>query len=509
MQSMVTIRPHQAQAKVMVLPTEEPPRASDSKATSWFRAGTARSPSSSSSKTGLTSIIRSKLSNSSPSQTTAQDNLLCTLPRTTLQRRPAHSAQKTTPQLGRSQGGHPSGPRQPPELQQQSMVTVSPYDTGLACSGLNGLNGCDTDDSSDSQYASVANLPSPASSKRLAQQQQQQQQQNYYTTNRLQPSRQSSQYQTAHRNPYVSPQLSRLTSTLRPYGYNPMDTCSNSSACSSPQRTILTNLSSSSTTVSSAQLGSPHLFYGGRFQSEFNQSDSGPILDSANLGHVYCEIPASNPRLMMPTTSSTGNYDNIRWQQTPVRGGRFNRQQQQQQPQQHHPRYCRETEEDETVTYADDTVCDLHNVSDLSDDEFQQRGVEFWPTGPLVENNFPFPVSECLVGEPKSPKKKKNKKRVNDESKKRSCPGVEPVTRFTTSTWRGTIGQQCRDNSSGGRETWLELQMPKSSAKLWTEWTKQLGKLRPCQKNKNINLSEIFFYIWLSKEAMLIYGKKF
>ena len=436
MQSMVTIRPHQAQAKVMVLPTEEPPRASDSKATSWFRAGTAKSPTSSSTKTGLTSIIRSKLSHSSPSQTTAQDNLLCTLPRTTLQRRPAHSAQKTTPQLGRSQAGHPTGPRLPHEPQPPSTVTVSPYDTGLACSGLNGLNGCDTDDSSDSQYASVANLPSPASSKRLAQQQHQQQQQhqNYYTTNRLQPSRQS-QHQTVHRNPYVSPQLSRLTSTLRSYGYNPMDTCSNSSACSSPQRTILTNLSSSSTTVSSAQLGSPHLFYGGRFQTDFNHSDSGPIMDPTNLGHVYCEIPAASPRMLQ--SSSTGNYDNVRWQtQVPVRGGRFNRQQHQQQHQQlqHLPRFCRETDEDETVTFGDDTVCDLHDVSDLSDDEFQQRGVEFWPTGNLAENNFPFPVSECLVGEPKSPKKKKNKKRSNEESKKRSCPGVEPVTRFTTSS---------------------------------------------------------------------------
>ena len=295
---MVTIQPHQAQAKVTVLQTED--RSSPTTTTTkWFKT-TGKLPTNTTSKTGLTSIIRSKLSQSSTATAAQQqqDNLLCTLPRTTLQRRPANSAHRqTAPRCQAALPSAPSGPRPHPELQ-QSMVTVNPYD-------INGidemmLNGCDTDDSSDSQYASVANLPSPTShNKRHLQQQQQ----HYYTT-RQQPSRQSQQQQqqrlgTASRNPYVSPQLSRLTSTLRSYGYNPMETCSNSSNCSSPQRTVLTNLSSSSTTVSSAQLGSPYHFVGSRFQHQMDGVyESGPHqTESTMLGHepshVYCEIPAS------------------------------------------------------------------------------------------------------------------------------------------------------------------------------------------------------------------------
>ena len=410
---MVTIRPHQAQAKVTALPTECQP----TKRTHWFK--TSANTSTSTSKTGLTSIFRSKPDCASQNPSTPADSLLCTLPRTTLQRRPASSAQPTTPKLGRS------GPRLLPE-QQQSMVTVNPYDTNLA-EGLM-LNGCDTDDSSDSQYASVANLPSPTSHKRLPQQHPPQHS-NYYTTNRLQPARQS-HHLSGSRNPYVSPQLSRLTSTLRSYGYNPMETCSNSSACSSPQRTALTNLSSSSTTVSSAQLGSPHLFLGSRFQhSADTNSELGPNTESTMLGHepshVYCEIPASR----IPTNSGTGNYDNVRWP-TQSRGRYW-------QPPPPPPKYCRETDEEETATYGEDTVCDLQNVSDLSEDDqhhqqqqqhrannLKSNDCDFWVTG--QKNDPPFPLSESLARETKSTKKKKTKRSGG-------VPGGDSQTKFMTS----------------------------------------------------------------------------
>lgn len=415
MQSMVTIRPHQAQARVMVLPTEESPKPSDTR-TNWFKTTSCRN------QNGLISIIRSKLSNSSQNQNTAADNLLCTLPRTTLQRRPANSALTTTPALARSQAGHQSGLQLHPE--QPSTVTVSPYDTALACPGPDRLiiNGCDTDDSSDSQYASVANLPSPISKRRHQQQQQQHQPPNYYTTNRLQPSRQSQ----PQRNPYISPQLSRLTSTLRSYGYNPMETCSNSSACSSPQRTVMTNLSSSSTTVSSAQLGSPHIFFNGRYMQD-NNSVCGPMTDSSNLGHVYCEIPASmaTSSRANQTSSTTGNYDNVRWQN--MTQGRYRQPHRPIPP----PKYSRELDVDDTTTYAaDDTTCDIQNVSDLSEDEYQQRDFRL-----NVDSHFPFPVSESLVRELKSPKKKRRPARaVEAKSAKRNGPGVDrSKAKFTTS----------------------------------------------------------------------------
>jgi hypothetical protein len=246
------------------------------------------------------------------------------------------------------------------------------------------LNGCDTDDSSDSQYASVA---SPASHPRHGQHYPASQH-NYYTTHRLQPSRQSQ----PHRNPYISPQLSRLTSTLRASGYNPMETCSNSSACSSPQRTALTNLSSSSTTVSSAQLGSPHLF---RYHTEAGA-------EAASLGHVYCEIPAS---------SRTGHYDNVRWPTQQPRG-RFR------QPARPPPKYCRETDEEEAATYGEDTACDLQNVSDLSDDETHR---DFWIGG---DAGFPFPPSApSAAREAKSPKTKRSK-RSDDNKLCQRGPGV-------------------------------------------------------------------------------------
>lgn len=466
MQSMVTIRPHQAQAKVMVLPTEPHQTLDSTKTTttSWFKTG--KLPTTNKTNSGLTSIIKSKLRTgaSSQSQNTAhpQDNLLCTLPRTTLQRRPANSAHRpTTPKLG----GRPSGPR--PLHEQQSMVTVNPYDVNLS-GGVDGiiLNGCDTDDSSDSQYASVANLPSPTSHKRPLQQQQ-----HYYTT-RLQPTRQSHQQeqlqqrQGGNRNPYVSPQLSRLTSTLRSYGYNPMETCSNSSNCSSPQRTALTNLSSSSTTVSSAQLGSPYHFLGSRFHHQNDgNSEILPNTESTMLGHetshVYCEIPiplTSSPRNAV--SCGTGNYDNVRWvNQTANRGRTW-------QPVPPPPKYCRETDEEETLTYAEDTVCDMQNVSDLSEDEqhqqqqhYQQQHhrqqqqhrvnnlksneCDFWLNSLNSEEQIgqthPFPLSENLPreGVTSSKQMKSTKKRGGEnKSSKRTGPGVGVVAdsqiQFTT-----------------------------------------------------------------------------
>jgi len=421
-------------------------------------------PTTNKTNTGLTSIIKSKLrtggsgaSSQSPITAHPQDSLLCTLPRTTLQRRPANSAHRpTTPKLG----GRPSGPR--PLHEPQSMVTVNPYDVNLSVDGTM-LNGCDTDDSSDSQYASVANLPSPTSHKRPLQQQQQQ---HYYTT-RLQPTRQSHQQEQlrqggSNRNPYVSPQLSRLTSTLRSYGYNPMETCSNSSNCSSPQRTALTNLSSSSTTLSSAQLGSPYHFLGGRFHHQNDgNSEILPNTESTMLGHetsshVYCEIPiplTSSPRNAV--SCGTGNYDNVRWvNQTANRGRTW------QPVPPPPPKYCRETDEDETLTYAEDTVCDMQNVSDLSEDEHQQQQqhhrqqqqqqqhlvnnlkssneCEFWLNSLNSEDqigqNHPFPLSENLPRETSKPNKS-TKKRVENKGSKRTGPGVvagDSQIQFTT-----------------------------------------------------------------------------
>ena len=460
MQSMVTIRPHQAQAKVTVtaLPTESHPTLAATKTTlHWFKTSTNTNNSSSNisnnSKTVLTSIFRSKPATASQSPSIPAGNPLCTLPRTTLQRRPANSGQPTTPKLGRSQGGL-SGPRLLPE-QQQSMVTVNPYDTNLIEERLM-LNGCDTDDSSDSQYASVANLPSPTSHKRLPQQQHQQQphqQSNYYTTNRLQPARQS-HHLTGTRNPYVSPQLSRLTSTLRSYGYNPMETCSNSSACSSPQRTALTNLSSSSTTVSSAQLGSPHHFLGSRFHhSNDTNSELGPNTESTMLGHepshVYCEIPAA---LRTQTNAGTGNYDNVRWP-TQTRGRYW-------QPPPPPPKYCRETDEDETATYGEDTVCDLQNVSDLSEDDQHQQhhqqqqqhrannlksnDCDFWVNG--QKTDLPFPLSESLARETKSTKKKKTKRAGGG-------PGGDSQTKFMASNNCESREQQQEEKKKNSRRS--------------------------------------------------------
>ena len=464
---MVTIRPHQAQAKVMVLPTESQQTLDSTKTTTtttWFKTG--KLPTTNKTNSGLTSIIKSKLrtasaaSSQSPTTAHPQDNLLCTLPRTTLQRRPANSAHRpTTPKLG----VRPSGPRLLHEP--QSMVTVNPYDVNLSGGvDMTMLNGCDTDDSSDSQYASVANLPSPTSHKRPLQQQ------HYYTT-RLQPTRQSHQQeqlqqrQGGSRNPYVSPQLSRLTSTLRSYGYNPMETCSNSSNCSSPQRTALTNLSSSSTTVSSAQLGSPYHFLGGRFHHQNDgNSEILPNTESTMLGHetsshVYCEIPiplTSSPR--NPVSCGTGNYDNVRWvNQTANRGRTW------QPVPPPPPKYCRETDEEETLTYAEDTVCDMQNVSDLSEDEQHQHHqqqnhrqqqqqhrvnnlksneCEFWLNSLNSEDQIgqthPFPLSENLPREASSSSKqtKSTKKRGENKGSKRTGPGVGVVgdlqIQFTT-----------------------------------------------------------------------------
>jgi hypothetical protein len=251
----------------------------------------------------------------------------------------------------------------------QSMVTVSPYDV----SSHEGLIGCDTD-SSDSQYASVVNLPmssvSPTCHKRPQQ---------YYTT-RLKPTRQlhqtnlqsqdQNQSQLPNRNPYVSPQLNKLTTTLRPYGYNAIDTYSNSSANSSPHRTALTNLSSSTTTVSTMQFTSPCHYYLNRHHNQCDPNSEGlilhqvPMTDSIPMSqeslnqHVYCEIPLTRSPRVPPS-----NFENLKWNDT---CGSSN----------WHSLKCSQykgSDEDNPVAFGDDSTCDLQNVNDLSEDELIQH----------------------------------------------------------------------------------------------------------------------------------------
>jgi hypothetical protein len=165
--------------------------------------------------------------------------------------------------------------------------------------------------------------------------------------------------------------------------------------------------------------------------------------------HVYCEIPAA---LRTQTNTGTGNYDNVRWP-TQTRGRYW-------QPPPPPPKYCRETDEDETATYGEDTVCDLQNVSDLSEDDQHQQhhqqqqqhrannlksnDCDFWVNG--QKTDLPFPLSESLARETKSTKKKKTKRAGGG-------PGGDSQTKFMASNNCESREQQQEEKKKNSRRS--------------------------------------------------------
>jgi len=285
---------------------------------------------------------------------------MCALPHSTLPHKMA-SLETKSHQYPQTHHGHHQ------HLNLQSMVTVNPYDVS-SHEGL--IGGCDTD-SSDSQYASVLNLPTSSRSPTPYRRPQQ-----CYTT-RLKPTQQlkganlhSQELSVGHvanRSTYISPQLSRLTSTLRPYGYSAIDTSSYSSTNSSPHRTA-----SSTNTVSTMQMGSPYHFSLNRYhldretnsavsslhQNPLNNS-SLPSQEPFNQ-HVYCEIPLTTSSRIPP---SNGSYDSMKWDGRQSKLSNWQS-----------SKYCKETEEEDLFSYTEDTARVLQNVSDLSEDELLNHG---------------------------------------------------------------------------------------------------------------------------------------
>jgi hypothetical protein len=214
-----------------------------------------------------------------------------------------------------------------PVCTQSMQVTVNPYSVGVPNMS------CDTDN--DSQYASVV-YSSPTMVRRV---------------NRFAPQQYSTLSSRGH---YLSPQLNKLTTTLR----QP----TSSSVNSSPVHRNLQSAMSSTTTISTCL--SPR---SGRYQSSdatdqtlldstsrsYNQQQQQAHVPSneTSLHHVYCEIPYGMPR--------NQQMDRLRLQQQLK--AKLQRQQ---------PSFTDETD----VFFAgaeDATQCDLHNISDLSDDEHQ------------------------------------------------------------------------------------------------------------------------------------------
>ncbi len=239
------------------------------------------------------------------STTSEQANLLCTLPRTTLLSKAPLSHQQRT-------GFQPMD--MPPNSTPSMQVTVNPYSyTGLPLLP----NSCDTpmDNEESNHYASVVYSSSPTMSRRLA-------------TSRGRPGHQA----------YLSPQLARLNTTLRP-------TNSCHSANGSPVHRYHNQSSVVSSTTTLSSYLSPR---SGRYP--INEAAAGPPPSyDPSLHHVYCEIPV---------TSSSGlnnkQLDRLR-HKSKMR-----------------PNHSSLT--DEADFYGEDTTqCDLHNISDLSDDELQQQ----------------------------------------------------------------------------------------------------------------------------------------
>lgn len=171
-------------------------------------------------------------------------------------------------------------------------------------------NNCDTDN--ESQYASVVYSPSPVAAAR--------------TTNSRFNSRLNSNTMSPRNQAYLSPQLARLNSTLRSNNGSPVHNRYHNSAMSSTT-TLSTCLSPRS----------------GRYEAQQ------ALEDQAN--HVYCEIPLS----------SSKQLDRLRLQQQLRAKLR----------QHNNPSSL----DNETEFFEDSctTQCDLHNISDLSDDEVNQQ----------------------------------------------------------------------------------------------------------------------------------------
>jgi hypothetical protein len=253
-----------------------------------------------------------------------RDNLLCTLPRTTLPK----LAPRMVNQLG------PAVPGADLPVYTQSMqVTVNPYSIGVPNMS------CDTDN--ESQYASVV-YSSPTMARRV---------------NRFAPQQYSTLSSRGH---HLSPQLNRLTTTLR----QP----TSSSVNSSPIHRNLQSSMSSTTTISTCI--SPR---SGRYQLSdatdqtlldltsrsynppLQQQQQHPLPSyDTSLHHVYCEIPYA-----MPRNHQQQQVDRLRLQQ------QLKAKLRQQQP----PTSF--TDETDVFGGEDATQCDLHNISDLSDDEHQ------------------------------------------------------------------------------------------------------------------------------------------
>ena len=220
-----------------------------------------------------------------------QDNLLCTLPRTTLP--------KLVP---------PRVTQVPQDFCQSTQVTVNPYNTfGLTATPIN--SNCDTD--TESQYASVV-YASPTAHRRL---------------------NSRANYNRSHP---LSPQVTRMNpgGTLRPAG--------SSSIHGSPiHRSQMSSTTTLSTCISPRSL-----------RSEYPMP--APTGYDPNLHHVYCEIPLptklppSRPNFIKNKLRNAGGGSGA------IVAG--------------HPGSSVTT--DETELYGEDTTqCDLHYISDLSDDE--------------------------------------------------------------------------------------------------------------------------------------------
>ena len=146
---------------------------------------------------------------------------------------------------------------------------------------------------------------------------------------------------------YLSPQLARLNSTLRPSAH-----AITSSTNGSP---VHRQSAMSSTTTLSTCL-SPR---SGRYPLSEAECITQPHSNSHGTydqNHVYCEIPVNPNNSQIKRVEQPGNpATGLRLIQHQLQRGKLRQQ---------------ETAETE-LFYEDTTQCDLHNISDLSDDEQQ------------------------------------------------------------------------------------------------------------------------------------------
>lgn len=213
-------------------------------------------------------------------------------------------------------------------------VKVNPYSTAT---GYGTPTHCDT----DTEYASVVYSSSPTMARRTL----------------MNPTRfnSSSQYTSLSPRPgqhtYLSPQLARLNSTLRPSAHTMITSGALTSANGSP---VHRQSAMSSTTTLSTCL-SPRT---GRYplsEAEMGGLQSGlTYFEQPNIqNHVYCEIPVSTP--------NSQHQSQNKQQSTGLRV---------MQQQQLRTKLRQQQDLEAAEFYENDTTqCDLHNISDLSDDE--------------------------------------------------------------------------------------------------------------------------------------------